>query len=151
VKSPAMEFIRKAFFFISLFTASAVFAFGQKHHSSIVKDLVSAMAHSNMYEVSHTVGFTGESSKQYQRYEQLTALATEQELLHLAEKHKNGVVRLYAWQGLKKRKAVIPDMLLYQFSNDRTVVKVLKGCIANEEPLNVLYEQELTTSFDLDR
>jgi hypothetical protein len=146
-----MEFIKKAFFFISLFTASAVFAFSQQHHPDLVKDLVSAMAHSNMYEVSHTVGFTGEPSKQYQRYEQLTALATKQELLHLAEKHKNGVVRLYAWQGLKNRKAVIPEQLFHQFSNDRTVIKVLKGCIANEKPLNVLYQQELTSSFDLDR
>jgi hypothetical protein len=60
-------------------------------------------------------------------------------------------VRLYAWQGLKNRKAVIPEQLFHQFSNDRTVIKVLKGCIANEKPLNVLYQQELTSSFDLDR
>jgi hypothetical protein len=67
----------------------------------------------------------------------------------LAEQHKNAVVRLYALQGLKRRKANIPEQLRRQFREDKTVVRVLKGCVGDEKPISVLFEQDLKSPYDL--
>jgi hypothetical protein len=144
-----MQCIRKALFFICLSTASTVSTFAQQGQEDSLTLIVSAMAKSNIYEASYTVGFTGTVSKQFQRFEQLTALATDEQLLTLATYHRNAVVRLYALQALKKRKHAVPEPLQRQFRNDKAVVRVLKGCIADEKPLNELFEQNLKSPFDV--
>ena len=142
-----MTRIQKTLFFIGWFTAVATSA--QELPKDSLTALISDMACSNVYEASYTVGFTGEVSKQIQRFERLTTLATEQQLLTLAETHRNAVVRLYAFQALKKGRKVIPGPLLQQFRNDRTVVRELKGCVAKEKPVNLLFEQDLKSPYDL--
>lgn len=144
-----MQFIRKTLFIITLSTASTILSFGQQRQADSLTALVTAMAHSNIYESSYAVGFAGSVSKQFQRYEQLKALATDQQLLNLAEHHKYAVVRLYALQALKKRKVVIPEELMRKFSHDKTLVKTLNGCTGDEKPLNELLNQDLKSPFEL--
>jgi hypothetical protein len=145
-----MQFtVTKKHFLIALFTAITVSTFGQQHKADSLTALVNEMARSNVYETSYTVGYAGTVSKQYERFQQLVAFATEQQLLSLAQKHQNAVVRLYSLQALKRRKVAISPQLNRQFINDKTIVKMLNGCVGDEKPLNVLFEQELEPAPDL--
>jgi hypothetical protein len=144
-----MQCIRKKFFLATLFALSIGFSFGQQRQEDSLTMIVAAIARSNVYEASYTVGYRGMVSKQYQRFEQLIDLATEKQLLALVEQHKNAVVRLYAFQALKARKVAISEKLKRQFHDDKTVVKVLKGCVADERSLSVLATQDLKFPFDL--
>jgi hypothetical protein len=144
-----MQCIRKKFFLATLFAISISFSFGPQRQADSLTMIVTAIARSNVYEASYTVGYRGVVSKQYLRFEQLMNLATEQQLLTLTEQHKNAVVRLYALQALKRRKVAISERLKRQFHDDKAVVKVLKGCVADERPLSVLATQDLKSPFEL--
>ena len=76
-----MKIITNKFIFTALFTVSVVFTFSQRHQADSLTTIVTAMEKSNVYEASYTIGYAGTVSKQYQRFEQLAALATEQQLL----------------------------------------------------------------------
>lgn len=71
-------------------------------------------------------------------FEQLLSLSTEQQLNDLAAHHKNGVVRLYAFQALKRKKSNISEALVQQFQNDNTKIKTLNGCQGDEKTINFL-------------
>lgn len=133
-----------------VFTMSTAFAFGQKQKHNSLAYVVNAIAESNVYEISYIVGYAGIISKQYQRSQLLSSLATEQQLLDIAAHHKNAVVRLYALQVLRQKKIPVPEALLQQFQNDHTNIKVLKGCEADEKSVNALYGQDLNFSFTLE-
>jgi hypothetical protein len=104
-----MQTIQKAIFLVTLSLATGAFSFGQKSKSDLVATLARAMANSDIYEVSYTVGYTGAISQQYQRFERLLSLATEQQLIDLASRNENAVVRLYAFQALRQKKAKISE------------------------------------------
>lgn len=142
-----MQVVRK-YFLPAILLAVATISFGQKQKSNSVAPVVNAIAKSNVYEVSYTVGYAGTISKQYERLVKLSSLATEQELLAIAAQNKNAVVRLYALQALKQKKIRIPQELLRQFQNDHTMVKMLKGCIGDQKRVNVLFQQDLKSSID---
>lgn len=144
-----MQTLRKAIVLITLLSVTGTFSFGQKQKDDSLTSVVKAMANSNIYEVSYTVGYAGSVSKQYLRFEQLLTLATGQQLLALATNNKNAVVRLYALQALKRKKINIPDALIQQFQNDHTIVDMLKGCIANKKGVNILAQQDLKSSYGL--
>ena len=99
-----MQIIQKAVFVVTLSLATVVFSFGQKTMGDSVATLARAMANSDIYEVSYTVGYTGAISQQYQRFERLLSLATEQQLIDLAYRYDNAVIRLYAFQALRQKK-----------------------------------------------
>lgn len=145
-----MKTIKKTVFLVSLLLiATAAFSFGQRQKGDSLAIVVKAMAGSDIYEVSHTVGYAGSVSKQFQRFELLLSLATEQQLTDLAACNKNAVVRLYALQALKQKKANIPQSLMSQFQNDRTIVTMLKGCIGDKKAVNELAKQNLKSQYDL--
>jgi hypothetical protein len=116
---------------------------GQKQSDDPLQTVIQEIARQDVYEVSRTVGFAGALSKQYQRFQQLSSLATEQQLTELAVRHKNAVVRLYAFQALKKRKVDIPDGLSEQFMNDRSVVMTLNGCVGDKVTVSELARRDL--------
>jgi hypothetical protein len=70
-------------------------------------------------------------------------LATEQQLIDLAYRYDNAVVRLYAFQALRQKKAKVSEALIQQFQHDRTIVTMLKGCIGNKKAVNELAKQNL--------
>lgn len=132
-----------------VFTITTAFTFGQKQKHDSLSKVVNAIAESNIYEISYTVGYAGTISRQYQRSQLLSSLATEQQLLDIAAHHKNAVVRLYALQALRHKKISIPQTLLQQFQNDHTRVKVLKRCEGDEQSVSALYGQDLNFDFSL--
>lgn len=142
-----MQTIRKAIVLITLLSVTGTFSFAQRQKDDSLNSVVKAMANSNIYEVSYTVGYAGSVSKQYLRFEQILTLATVQQLIALATNNKNAVVRLYALQALKRKKINIPIALIQQFQNDHTIVDMLKGCIANKKAVNILAQQDLKSSY----
>lgn len=126
---------------IILLLAGLLFSLGfthaQKLNIAALPMVVNGMAAHNVYE-SETVGIANALSKQFQRYQQLLAIATDDQLLSLAKEHNNAVVRLYAFQALRERNITIPISLQQKFKDDETIVPVLEGCIANKFPLNKL-------------
>ena len=99
---------------------------------------VKEMAAANVYEESLSVGFAGTASAQYKRFCRLLSIAGNEQLISLAAAHKNAVVRLYCYQALKQKGAIIPPSLMQQFSTDNTKIKTLNGCIGTERPVHAL-------------
>lgn len=144
-----MQTLKKVAFFVMLLLVTGTLSFGQKPNSDSLATIVKAIAKSNIYEVSYTVGYAGTISKQYQRFEQLLSLATQEQLMDIAVNNKNAVVRLYALQALKRKKINIPDSLIQQFQNDHTIVEMLKGCFGDKKRVNLLAQQDLKSPYDL--
>lgn len=112
--------------------------------------VVSEMAAHDIYE-SETVGIANARSKQFARYQQLVSIATDAQLLSLANTHPNAVVRLYAYQALRERNIAIPKALLQKFNEDETLVQTLEGCIANKFPVSKLAGKHLSAKSQYSR
>ena len=119
-----------------LFLATGFNSFAQKENT--VSDAVKEMAAFNIYETTCTVGFSNSASSQYQRFILLTSMASTKDLITMATNHKNPVVRLYAYQALKKRNIDIPTSLADKFKSDQDEVISLQGCLAENSKVNLL-------------
>jgi hypothetical protein len=104
--------------------------------------IVDEMSQSNVYEMSYTVGFAGSLSKQYERFNQLVASATSEQLLDYAQSHTSPVVRLYAFQALKHQKVAIPEAIVQRFKVDTTTVATLRGCEGGRQQVRMLAAQD---------
>ena len=109
--------------------------------------VVNEIAFTNTYDVSNTVGFTGARSKQIERFNQLIALASDQQLLDLAANHKNAVVRIYSFKALIHKKVIIPIELLQQFKNDAEKVTQLNGCLGTENTVKSITQLVMLKDF----
>ena len=134
---------------LTLFSATSTFCFGQKETNDSLNTVVTAIAVHDVYEASYTVGFAGTVSKQYLLFKQLLSLATDQQLADLAAQNQNAVVRLYAFQALKQKKANIPNSLLEQFQHDNTIVTSLNGCDGHKMKVKALANQQLRFAQEL--
>jgi hypothetical protein len=124
-----------------LFSLTAFISFGQK--SNLLTSTVKEIARYNIYETTNTVGYANVVSKQYQRFELLISLATEEQLIKLATHNKSAIVRLYALQALRRKNITIPDIMKQQFQKDNTIVDILEGCLGDKKSVNMLAMQEL--------
>jgi hypothetical protein len=124
-----------------LFLLAAVISFAQK--PNLLNSTVNEIARYNIYETTNTVGYANVVSKQYQRFELLVSLATEEKLIKLATHNKSAIVRLYAFQALRRKNITIPDIMKQQFQKDNTIVKTLEGCLGDRKTVNILAMQEL--------
>jgi hypothetical protein len=116
---------RKLFLLLFLvFVASVGFA-------QNINTVVRKIAKHNIYE-GPVVGFAVSSSKQYERFEILQAKASKEKLIAIASKHKNAVVRLYAYNALLYKEQNIPTELKEKFAADKTSIKTLSGCIGGQ-------------------
>ena len=131
---------------LALFLAFGFISFAQKENDKRLPNTIKEIANFNIYETTCTVGFAGDSSSQYQRFNLLATLATTQQLMMLATKHKNPVVRLYSYQALKKRNVEIPSSLLEKFKSDQNEVISLQGCLAENTTVNKLTNQIFVAS-----
>ncbi len=127
--------------FSILFMLTAFISFGQK--PNLLESTVNEMAKYNIYETTNTVGYANVVSKQYQRFELLINLATEEQLIKLATHNKNAIVRLYALQALKRKNMNISSVMKQQFQNDNTLVETLEGCLGDKKSVHILAMQEL--------
>lgn len=143
-----MQQFKKSFFLISLFIITGIFSFGQRHRNDSLQNIVKEIAKSNIYEESYTIGYAGTISKQFQRFDELLTIATKEQLMELAAYNKNAVVRLYAYQALKRNKIKIPDTLIHKFRQDNSIVQILQGCIGDKKSVKELAQQDLKSSYE---
>ena len=132
--------------FLFLFFATGFNSFAQKENTNTLSNAIKEIAHFNVYETTCNVGYAGSASSQYQRFNLLTSLATTQQLIMLATKHKNPVVILYSFQALKKRNIDIPASLSDKFKSDRDEVISLQGCLAENTRVNLLTNKIIFSS-----
>ena len=125
-------------YLLFVFFATGFNSFAQKKNTNTLSNTIKEIAAFNIYETTCTVGYAGDASSQYQRFILLTSLATTQQLIMLATKHKNPVVRLYSFQALKKRNIDIPALLTDKFKCDQDEVISLQGCLAENTKVNLL-------------
>lgn len=78
--------------------------------------------------MSKAVGFAGWPTKQYKKFEALMAEATKEELIAFT-RHKNGVVRCYAFWGLVLRKENGLFPILLERIDDEKIVDQHFGCV----------------------
>jgi hypothetical protein len=70
----------------------------------------------------------------------LLKAASTEELTNLATKHKNPVVRLYAFNALVQKLKDVPVAIVEQFRNDATIIVVSKNGASGKAPLNSVAE-----------
>jgi hypothetical protein len=127
--------------FSILLMLTTFISFGQK--PNLLNSTVNEIAKYNIYETTNTVGYANVISKQYQRFELLISLATEEQLTNLATHNKNAIVRLYALQALKRKRINISSVMRQQFERDNTMVETLEGCLGDKKSVKILAIQEL--------
>ncbi|MEO6870025.1 MAG: hypothetical protein ABI168_10290 [Ginsengibacter sp.] len=148
-KTYYMQVLRKSVFLFTLLIMTGVSSFGQRQSEDSLSTVVKAIANNNVYEVSLTVGYAGTISEQLKRFDLLLSLTTNDQLLDIAGHNKNAVVRLYAFQALKRKKIEMPKILIQQFLNDSTIVETLNGCIADKKSVNTLAQQNIKSLSEL--
>jgi hypothetical protein len=122
---------------------SAGLCFSQFRKKDSLSIITEKMAAHNIYELTYAVGITGAPATQYLLFRRLEALASNEQLLHIARHHLSAVVRLYAYQALRKRNVKIPSQLIVQLKADHTKVTTLRGCIAEEKTAAALVDREI--------
>ena len=100
---------------------------------SLTRLLADSLAVTNQIHGPY-VGFSGERTAQYWRFETLTELADCGELLELSN-HPNAVVRGYAFWGLARKHYSDLDSLLMVHAHDETPVIEIQGGVMNQIPL----------------
>ena len=126
---------------IALFSISLSHAQDEKFEA--LPMVVFEMAAHNVYE-SETIGIANAKSKQFARYQQLVAKASEEQLLELTA-HTNAVVRLYAYQALRAKGISLSKDLQQKFKDDSTSVQSMQGCVINKYPVSKLASTPLSS------
>ena len=126
------------------------FSFGQSSQKDSVSIIVIALAKGNTYDETFTTGFAGSISKQFRLFEKLVLAATEQQLRDLTE-HSNPVVRLYAYQALKRKNLIIPARILERFVNDSATITVIRGCILQKQQVRYGIRHKLISPYSKTR
>ncbi len=142
-----MQAYRKVALAIAFLIFGWTFGFSQDLKSDSAVLIIKEMAESDIYEVSYSIGYFGSLSLQYQRFEKLLSLASQQQLIDFATNANNPVARLYCYQALRKKKVDIPVSLKQQFSKDITKVKTLKGCTGEEKSVSSLANEDIFNPF----
>lgn len=138
-----MPTIAKNIFLLVVLAVAAKDSLGQGMPQDSLQTVVAEITSRNVYEKSSSIGYAAAVSEQYRRFRWLVSSATVQQLTNLAARHKNAVVRLYAFQALKQKHASIAGDLLKQFQHDETMVETLEGCIGEKKTVKELAAQNL--------
>ena len=112
--------------------------FSKTTASDPLKKIVKEIAKSNIYEYPTTAGIAGNSPKQNIRFEELLKTADNDELVKLATKNKNPVVRLYAYRAIVQKFKEVPKDILDRFNNDTSLVNTIRGGVADKKPVNII-------------
>lgn len=107
-------------------------------NSDPVKRIVKEIAKSNIYDYITTAGIAGTLSKQNILFDELLKTADNEDLIKLATKNKNAVVRLYAYRAIVQKFKEVPKDILDQFNNDTSPVNTMRGGITDKKPVNVI-------------
>lgn len=80
------------------------------------------------------VGFSGETTRQYENFIRLSQLACPDELLLLTS-HKNAVVRAYAFWALARQQYEELEQVLLEHARDEALVREVQGGMVTQVPL----------------
>lgn len=127
-------------FFLSISFCGKSYAQTAKNND--LRIILEEMAVQNTYEVSSTIGYGGTISKQSILFNRMLHYASSTEMISIATNNKNAVVRLYAFQALKRTNTEIPAALLEKVQKDETIITTVDGCIVNEKKLSDLARQD---------
>lgn len=121
---------------------------GTKSKTDIeIENLTLKMAEKNTLSGKY-VGRGGDSSPQYQLFEELLKKANEQQLTKLSD-HANPVVRTYAFWGLAKKNAGNVQKVLEKHIQDNATMVTAFGDIADEITVSE-FMLELVSGDDID-
>ncbi len=98
--------------------------------ATIVKELAKGKFVEDKY-----VAESGEISDQFCRFLKLLQVASDTELVILAD-NKNATVRCYAMWGLSRRQPPGWRAVLQQHENDRGKVRIFSGCLISQETVS---------------
>lgn len=111
--------------------------------------LADAMAKCKTLDGPYT-GYASSRSKQYDRSEQLKALATTEQLIALT-KHAATNVRCYAFDFLVERNVDSAENVLLSHIRDTQMVSVFSGCMINDVYVNVYFFNSIASKLSLSR
>ena len=94
-----------------------------ENQDSLIEGLIKA----DIVEERH-IGIAGMYSKQFARYERLTELTNEKELLELT-KHQSPIIRIYAFKGLLEKDSKLAEKAKNHLEIDSTEFRHAAGCI----------------------
>lgn len=95
--------------------------------------IVDSLARVNEIHGSY-VGFSGETTRQYEHFIQLSELACPEELLLLTS-HKNAVVRAYAFWSLARQQYEGLEKVLLEHARDEALVREVQGGMVTTVPV----------------
>ncbi|MDQ2720038.1 MAG: hypothetical protein M3Z26_09820 [Bacteroidota bacterium] len=144
------ELIMKKYLFLIIFCCANNFLivsavnnpFDKLTESDPVRKIAKEIAKSNVYEYPAASGISVAVGEQNIHYDELLKIATTEDLSKLA-KHKNAVVRLYAYRAIVQKSKEIPKDIFEQFSNDTSIVNTLRGNISGTTSVNKIAESFL--------
>ncbi len=102
-----------------------------KERGSALDSVVREMAEANRLEEQY-IGVGGTPSKQWKRFEWLTANASDSELVRLTG-YKNPIVKCYAFKAIQERGKIDALTVLLKNISDSTRFETMSGCIIGEE------------------
>jgi hypothetical protein len=118
----------------------------QPGFSNKIKTLIHDIAAENVV-MGSAVGIAAIRPEQWDRYEKLSRLATDEELTALTD-DTNVVVRCYAFQALVKRRRIDPFPVLLRHLSDTAYVHTMSGCIGSTQKVGDFYLECMSLSGD---
>ncbi|MCH2224198.1 MAG: hypothetical protein MK066_05460 [Crocinitomicaceae bacterium] len=114
----------------------------QFNQTSPVDSLIKFLSETSTVK-EQSVGFSGTTPKEYRAFEDLQALATEEELNNFLT-HYSPVVRVYAYRALIANEMYIEAEYEETVFKDTTSVNWLSGCLLIESSVQELVSQRFT-------
>ncbi len=108
-----------------------------------IKKIAREIAKANVYEFAAAPTADRKSTDQNNRYEVLLKTAGDADLIELATKNKNAIVRLYAYRAIVQKFKEVPKNILDQFANDQTMVSTMRGAIEEKMTVSKIAESFL--------
>lgn len=127
-----------------LILLTSQFSYSQKISKKIQK-VVDKIAEDNMYK-SSAVGYAGERTKQWDRFEELKKRATDEELIILTN-HKSPAVKCYSFQALAERKSPKTFEILLNHLKDTDVIETFQGCIVSVQLVGDFFLNVVTPNY----
>ena len=115
-------------FFITVSAKDNIASYGSRPLNKVVREI----AKLNVFDYSANAATDKKASLQSSRYHELLKTAGTDDLVRLASKHKNAVVRLYAYRAIVEKLKEIPKNILDQFNNDSTMVNTTRDGVAGK-------------------
>lgn len=120
------------------------FSYSQKISKNIQK-IVDKIAKDNVYKGS-AVGYAGQRTKQWDRFQTLKKRATDEELIKLTN-HENSTVKCYSFQALAERNNPKTFDILLNHLKNNDIVETFQGCMMGRQSVGDFFIDVLTSNY----